>query len=73
MSSLMSVSSKAQIKRIAVSMMATKDWPAHHFDFKRWLTWGEPTRTEQDKEYPEGYPSEQECLPDPENEFEEEE
>lgn len=45
-----------------------KDWPAHHFDFKRWLLWGESRVS--NKEYPEGYPTEQECLPEPENEFE---
>ena len=53
-------------------MMAISNYPAHNFDFKRWVTWGEPTRSESDREYPEGYPTEQECLPDPDNEFEEE-
>ena len=51
-------------------MMEASDYPAHNFDFNRWLMWGEDER--RSEEYPEGYPTEQDCLPDPENEFEEE-
>ena len=44
---------------------------AHHFDFKRWLFWGEHnTKTHNNNSnYPEGYPSPQDCLPDPENDI----
>ena len=68
----MSVSLRAQTGLIAAFMMAISNYPAHNFDFKRWLMWGEPERTESDLDYPEGYPTERECLPDPDNEFEEE-
>ena len=68
----MSVSLKAQIRPTAGFMMARKpkDWPAHHFDFKRWLLWGERDNKNYNGDYPKGYPSPSDCLPDPENEFE---
>jgi hypothetical protein len=69
----MNVNLKARTGPIAGFTMAISNLPAHNFDFKRWLTWGEPQRSYKDKEYPDGYPTEQDCLPEPENEFEVEE
>lgn len=68
----MSVNSKVRTERIAGSTMERKpqDLPAHYFDFKRWLLWGEHVSNHQTDEYPKDYPSPQDCLPDPENEFE---
>ena len=48
-------------------MMAISDSPAHNFDFKRWVTSGEPAKTESDREYPDDYPTEADCLPEPDN------
>ena len=45
-------------------MALKRTWPAHHFDFKKWLLWG---HDKPDKEYPIEYPLPQDCYPDPEN------
>jgi len=47
--------------------LAVSDYPAHNFDFKRWITSGEPTKTESDRDYPDGYPTFNDCMPDPDN------
>ena len=44
-----------------------KKYPAHNFDFNTWVTSGEPKKYESDLDYPIGYPTEEDCLPDPDN------
>ena len=66
-SSVMTARSRAPTRRIAGFMMAVSDYPAHNFDFKRWVTSGEPPKTESNYDYPDWYPTEQDCLPDPDN------
>ena len=59
--------SRVLIGRIVGFMMAVSDYPAHNFDFKRWVTSGEPPKTEGDREYPDGYPTEADGLPETDN------